>query len=73
MLTANAALKSVLAPGIGVTMQAGSRILGTAELNNNKYFQQMSRVKSAYIEKMQIANEICFYTTHTYNLQKSGS
>jgi len=34
---AYAVLKSVLAPGIGVTMQAGSRILGTAELNNFVY------------------------------------
>jgi hypothetical protein len=34
---AYAALKSVLAPGRGVTMQAGSRILGTAELNNFVY------------------------------------
>ena len=31
------ALKSVLISGIGVTLQAGSRILGTAELNNFVY------------------------------------
>ena len=34
---AYAALKSVLIPGIGVTLQAGSRILGTAELSNFIY------------------------------------
>ena len=28
------ALQSVLVPGLGVTMQAGSRILGTAQLSN---------------------------------------
>ena len=32
-----AALKSVLSPKMGVVMQAGSRILGTAELSNFKY------------------------------------
>ena len=32
-----AALQSVLVPGIGVTMQAGSRILGTAELSDFTY------------------------------------
>ena len=31
------ALRPVLKPGMGVTMQAGSRILGTAELNNFVY------------------------------------
>ena len=34
---AYAALQSVLIPGIGVTMQAGSRILGTAEFHNFFY------------------------------------
>ena len=34
---AYAALQSVLKPGMGVTMQAGSRILGTAELSNFVY------------------------------------
>ena len=34
---AYAALQTVLMPGIGVTMQAGSRILGTAELSNFVY------------------------------------
>ena len=34
---AYAALKTVLTPGMGVTMQAGSRILGTAELRNFEY------------------------------------
>jgi hypothetical protein len=34
---AYAALEPILEPGMGVTMQAGSRILGTAELNNFTY------------------------------------
>jgi len=34
---AYAALQSVLMPVMGVTMQAGSRILGTAELSNLVY------------------------------------
>ena len=34
---AYAALNPILTPGIGVTMQAGSRILGTAELSNFVY------------------------------------
>jgi len=34
---AYATLQSVLTPGMGVIMQAGSRILGTAELSNFVY------------------------------------
>ena len=33
-------IQPILTPGIGVTMQAGSRILGTAELSNFTYTSQ---------------------------------